>query len=61
MATSLPPRMQDGAAAIAGENRFAIEAGFENIYRGTSVDWQSHASALACGGFVAVKHLGGIS
>jgi transcriptional regulator GlxA family with amidase domain len=49
------------AAAIASENRFAIEAGFKNIYRGTSVDWQSHASALTCGGLVAAKHLGGIS
>jgi hypothetical protein len=52
---------QDGDAAIASGDWFAVEADFKNIYRGTSVDRQSHASALACGGLVAAKHLGGIS
>jgi len=52
---------QDDDAAIASGDWFAVEAGFRNIYRGTSADGQSHASALACGGLVAAKHLGGIS
>ncbi|MBT2143797.1 MULTISPECIES: hypothetical protein [unclassified Rhodanobacter] len=52
---------QDGDAAIASGDWFAVEAGFGNIYRGTSADGQSHASGLACGDLVAAKHLGGIS
>jgi hypothetical protein len=52
---------QNGDAAIASGDWFAVEAGFRNIYRGTSVDGQSQVSALACGDLVAAKHLGGIS
>ncbi|MES1154042.1 MAG: hypothetical protein ABUL45_03865, partial [Rhodanobacter sp.] len=52
---------QDDDAAITSGDWLAVEAGFRNIYGGTSADGQSHASALACGGLVAAKHLGGIS
>jgi len=52
---------QNGDTTIASGDWFAVEADFRNIYWGTSVDGQSHASAVACGGLVAAKHLGGIS